>query len=318
MGETHARQHQALTALLAYLRAEAYAFTPVTPLTHQQVLSNRGGASAASLRDIFGWSLPFKAQQLPSDLLLMLQASAVIGQAPGDFAGLLTSQVRVASLEADLFVHSAFPTQARDAVFFGPDTVRFFNLIREHLPVRQAQDKMRIADIGCGSGAGGIMAARLRKGSEVTLTDVNPMALRYARVNAGVAGVQLNLALGDALGAVTGDFDVIVSNPPYLVDDAARAYRDGGGDLGRALSVKIASQALQRLRPGGCLILYTGVAMVQGEDHFIRDIEPFLGNAGCAYTYEEIDPDVFGEELARPVYQGADRIAAVGLVAVKS
>ena len=318
MGETHARQHQALTALLAYLRAEAYAFTPVTPLTHQQVLSNRGGASAASLRDIFGWSLPFKAQQLPSDLLLMLQASAVIGQAPSDFAGLLTSQVRVASLEADLFVHSAFPTQARDAVFFGPDTVRFFNLIREHLPVRQAQDKMRIADIGCGSGAGGIMAARLRKGSEVTLTDVNPMALRYARVNAGVAGVQVNLALGDALGAVTGDFDVIVSNPPYLVDDAARAYRDGGGDLGRALSVKIASQALQRLRPGGCLILYTGVAMVQGEDHFIRDIEPFLDNAGCAYTYEEIDPDVFGEELARPVYQGADRIAAVGLVAVKS
>ena len=318
MGETHARQHQALTALLAYLRAEAYAFTPVTPLTHQQVLSNRGGASAASLRDIFGWSLPFKAQQLPSDLLLMLQASAVIGQAPGDFAGLLTSQVRVASLEADLFVHSAFPTQARDAVFFGPDTVRFFNLIREHLPVRQAQDKMRIADIGCGSGAGGIMAARLRTGSEVTLTDVNPMALRYARVNAGVAGVQVNLALGDALGAVTGDFDVIVSNPPYLVDDAARAYRDGGGDLGRALSVKIASQALQRLRPGGCLILYTGVAMVQGEDHFIRDIEPFLDNAGCAYTYEEIDPDVFGEELARPVYQGADRIAAVGLVAVKA
>lgn len=90
-----------------------------------------------------------------------------------------------------------------------------------------------------------------------------------------------------------------------------------GGDLGRALSVKIGTQALQRLRPGGRLILYTGVAMVHGVDPFIRDIEPFLGDAGCAYTYEEIDPDVFGEELARPVYQGVDRIAAVGLVAVK-
>ena len=318
MGETHAQQHQALTALLAYLHAEAYTFTAVTPLTHRQILTNRSGAAAASLRDIFGWSLPFKAQQLPSELLLMLQASSLVGQAPGDLNGLLISYVRVASLDADLFVHSAFPTQARDAVFFGPDTVRFFNLIRAHLPVRQAQDMMRIADIGCGSGAGGIMAARLRTGSEVTLTDVNPIALRYARVNAAVAGVQVNLALGDALGAATGDFDVIVSNPPYLVDDAARAYRDGGGCLGRALSVKIAAQALQRLRPGGCLILYTGVAMVQGEDHFIRDMAPFLGDADCAYTYEEIDPDVFGEELARPVYQGADRIAAVGLVAVKS
>lgn len=167
-------------------------------------------------------------------------------------------------------------------------------------------------------GPGGIMAARLRTGSQVTLTDVNPLALRYAHANAAAAGVEVTLALGDALAAATGDFDVIVSNPPYLVDEPARAYRDGGGDLGRALSVKIASQALQRLRPGGRLILYTGVAMVQGVDYFIRDMEPFLGAASCVYTYEEIDPDVFGEELARPVYQGADRIAAVGLVAVKS
>lgn len=91
-----------------------------------------------------------------------------------------------------------------------------------------------------------------------------------------------------------------------------------GGDLGRALSVKIGTQALQRLRPGGRLILYTGVAMVHGVNHFIRDMKPGLDATGCVYTYAEIDPDVFGEELARPVYQGADRIAAVGLVAVKS
>ena len=318
MGETCAQQDEALTALLAYLRAEAYGFTPVTPLTHQQVLSNRGKTAAVSLRDIFGWSLPFAVQQLPGDLLQLLQAGALVGHAPGDSAGLLLSHVRVASLDADLFVHSAFPTQGRDAVFFGPDTVRFFKLIRDHLPAGQANQSLRIADIGCGSGAGGIMAARLRRGSQVTLTDVNPLALRYARVNAAAAGLQVDLALGDALAATTGDFDVIVSNPPYLVDDAARAYRDGGGHLGRALSVKIASQALQRLSPGGRLILYTGVAMVHGVDHFIRDMAPFLGAAGCVYSYEEIDPDVFGEELARPVYQGADRIAAVGLVAVKA
>lgn len=318
MGEIPAAQEEALTALLAYLRAEAYAFTAITPLTHQQVLINRGDGAATSLRDVFGWSLPFAPQQLPASLLQLLQAGALVSPASGGAAGLLSSHVRVASLDADLFVHSAFPTQARDAVFFGPDTLRFFKLIRDHLPARRAQEVMRIADIGCGSGAGGIMAARLRTGAQVTLTDVNPLALHYAGVNARAAGIQVELALGDALAATTGDFDVIVSNPPYLVDASARAYRDGGGDLGRALSVRIAAQSLQRLRPGGRLILYTGVAMVQGADPFIRDMEPFLGAAGCVYTYEEIDPDVFGEELARPVYRGADRIAAVGLVAVKS
>ena len=49
MGETRAKPDEALAALPAYLRAEAYAFTAITPLTHQQVLSNRGGVAATSL-----------------------------------------------------------------------------------------------------------------------------------------------------------------------------------------------------------------------------------------------------------------------------
>ena len=172
--------------------------------------------------------------------------------------------------------------------------------------------------MGCGSGAGGIVAARLRGGASLLLNDINPLALAYAGINARSAGVDVELSAGDALTASSGSFDVVLASPPYLVDDAARAYRHGGADLGRALSVRIGSQALQRLSPGGTLILYTGVAMVDGIDLFIRDMEPFLGEAGCTYTYAEIDPDVFGEELDRPAYQQADRIAAVGLVAVKS
>lgn len=55
-----------------------------------------------------------------------------------------------------------------------------------------------------------------------------------------------------------------------------RAPTGMGGDLGRALSVRIGAQALQRLLSGGRLILYTGVAMVDGVDHFIKDMEPFF------------------------------------------
>ena len=278
------------------------------------MLVNRQGTAAGNPRDIFGWSLSFPEAALPADLLelLLLQGLVVREEA------LYRSRVRVSSFDGDLFVHSAFPTLANDAVFFGPDTYRFLNLIRDHLPVAAADKPLRIADVGCGSGAGGIIAARLRVGAQITLNDINPLALRYAGINAASAGVEVDLAPGDVLSAVTGDFDVVLSNPPYLEDDAQRAYRHGGGDLGRALSVKIGAQALQRLRPGGRLILYTGVAIVDGVDHFIREMEPHLGQAGCTYTYAEIDPDVFGEELERAVYRHADRIAAVGLVAVKS
>lgn len=305
----------ALQALLAHLRAQLYVFITVTPLSHARVLANRSDAPASGLRDVFGWCMPFStacaASLLPLALFESLIDTGVVVREDGQFR----SRIRVSSFDGDLFVHSAFPTLAQDAVFFGPDTYRFINLIRDNLP---AGGPLRVADVGCGSGAGGIIAARLRGGAQLTLNDINPLALRYAAINAASAGVAVALAPGDALSQVAGNFDVVLSNPPYLEDDEARAYRHGGGDLGRALSVRIGAQALQRLLPGGRLILYTGVAIVNGIDHFIREMEPYLGQAGCTYTYAEIDPDVFGEELERPVYRQADRIAAVGLIAVKA
>ncbi|MDO9360030.1 MAG: class I SAM-dependent methyltransferase [Polaromonas sp.] len=312
---TAAISEQSLAGLLQHLREEAYDFTTVTPLTHERVLANRRKKEAVNLRDIFGWSLPFPAKVLPATLLDSLLQGGVLVR---DDDRLFRSRVRVASFGGDLFLHSAFPTVGHDAVFFGPDTYRFLNLIRDQLPASPADQPLRIADVGCGSGAGGIVSARLRVGASVTLGDINPLALRFAGINAAHAGIKAELALGDALSAVTGEFDVVLSNPPYLDDDAGRAYRHGGGDLGRALGVRLASQGLKRLAPGGRLILYTGVAIVDGVDHFIRDMEPHLGEAGCTYTYTEIDPDVFGEELERPVYRHAERIAAVGLVAVKA
>jgi methylase of polypeptide subunit release factors len=304
----------ALLALLNHLRDAAYEFTTVTPQTHARVMANRRGRSAASLRDIFGWSMPFQAGLLPRQLLSLLREARVVTQAGDE----MRSAVRVATLEDDLFVHSAFPAATGDAVFFGPDTCRFYNLIRDNLPAAAAGSPLRIADIGCGSGAGGIMAARLRVGARVILNDINPHALVYAGANAACANVEVELALGDAFSAVEGDFDVVLCNPPYLMNDEERACLHGGDAPGRARGVAIASQALERLQPGGRLILYTGVAIVNGVNHFVGDLEPHLGRAGCTYTYAEIDPDVFGEELERPAYREAERIAAVGLVAIKA
>lgn len=65
------------------------------------------------------------------------------------------------------------------------------------------------------------------------------------------------------------------------------------------------------------LLLQTGVILREGGLYRSQVRVSSLGQVGCTYTYTEIDPDVFGEELERPVYRHADRIAAVGLVAVK-
>lgn len=316
----------ALTELLQFLRVSGYEFITPTPCTHQRVLAHRSGQHATSLRDIFGWNLPFSATQLdlkmPAQILDGLRAADLVQERGND----LQATVRVSSFASDLFAHSAFPTVQDNAVFFGPDTYRFARFIRQALvlPLQRAhrEDKpLRVLDVGCGSGAGGIATARALhlSGSasqlEVTMNDINPEALEYTAVNAAFAGVPVALVCADAFSGCESLFDVIVSNPPYLDDPAQRAYRHGGAGLGRALSVRIASDALPRLAPGGQLLLYTGVAIEAGVDAFLADMLPVLTQSGYDWSYSEIDPDVFGEELEQPAYRHIDRIAAVALIA---
>ena len=74
-------------------------------------------------------------------------------------------------------------------------------------------------------------------------------------------------------------------------------------------------EALARLTPGGTLILYTGAPVVAGVDKFREAIASVISDNVIDVSYEEIDPDVFGEELENVAYSGVDRIAAVALVA---
>lgn len=309
----------ALARLLVALAEASYRFITPTPLTHQRVLAHRKDKGGSTLRDIFGWNLPFHAAALPPELLKLMRDAGVLSSR----RELFSSTVRVSSLGEDLFLHSAYPTTQENAVFFGPDTYRFARFLQQSLqgwgPKETPGRPLRVLDVGCGSGAGGIAAARcLAQGARtlaLTMNDINPLALHYTAVNAACADIAVALAEGDALSAVAGEFDLIVSNPPYLDDAAARAYRHGGARLGRALSVRFARESLARLAPGGRLLLYTGVAIVEGVDTLIAELQPLLAAARCEWSYTEIDPDVFGEELERPVYAHADRIAAVGLVA---
>lgn len=129
-------------------------------------------------------------------------------------------------------------------------------LDREELP-RGA----RVLDLCSGSGALAVRAA-LGGAREVTAVDVSRRALLTIRLNATLNGVRVRARRGDLLGAVCGEqFDVIVSNPPYVpastdelpVRGPERAW-DAGRD-GRALLNRICAAAPDHLRPGGVLLV---------------------------------------------------------------
>jgi SAM-dependent methyltransferase len=296
-------REDALIDLGRALRASGYSFVCVTPETHRRV--NARAHRSTSLRDVFGWSRSFTKDTLPTTLFDGLGEAGALVETEGGFR----STVRFSTLGRDLFVHSAYPTTDADAVFFGPDTYRFCAAIAR--ANRQAE---RVVDLGCGSGAGGIVAARTSR--RVVLADVSDAALGHARVNAALAGLtDVEFVRSDILAQVTGPVDFIVANPPYLLDERHRTYRDGGGQLGEGLSLRMLRGALERLEPGGTLLLYTGAAVVDGIDTFLRAACPLLERANVSSHYEELDPDVFGEELQRDAYAAVDRIAAVVLTA---
>ena len=304
----------ALILLGRWLQATGYRFTAITPASHARVNARNGAGRARSLRDVFGWSRPFESGLLPGHALGWLQGSGLLEES----AGLLRSQVRFASLGGALYAHSAYPTLEPEAVFFGPDTYRFASLIEAELHSRPLRPGARILDIGCGAGPGGMTAALacLAARPELLLADINPRALDFARANAALAGLaKVAFAQSNLFDALDGQFELIVANPPYLVDAGERTYRHGGGPLGSGLSLRIVQGSLARLVPGGRLVLYTGAPIVAGRDPFLDAVAPLLQQAGCLFSYREIDPDVFGEELDAPAYADVERIAAVALVA---
>ncbi len=300
------RRRHSLLGLLDLLDARGYDFVTPTPGTHTRALKRRS-TPARDARDVLGWSLPFVADALDAPLLAALTESGAVRRLEdGRFAPLL----RVSRVEGRLFLHSVFPTLAEDAVFLGPDSYRFAQLIAARL----VPDATRILDYGAGAGVGGITAASLTHDAHLTLADVNPKALCLAEINAAHAGLRHETIEVAAPREIERCFDLIVTHPPFMIDPEKRAYRDGGDLYGTRLSLEWALEGVRLLMPGGRLILHTGVSIVDGRDLLLEGLRERLPADGIAMDYRELDPDIFSEDLDQPGYAGVDRIAAVGLV----
>jgi methylase of polypeptide subunit release factors len=310
---------RALHEIALWLRDQGYDFVTVTPETHRRVRAQRGDMLAKTLRDVFGWNMSFSSELLPPEILTRLHQAHAITMLEGSNN---QSRIRFACFDGLPYVHSAYPTTESDAVFCGPDTFRFVSLVRRE--IQRCPNVSRIVDVGCGAGAGGLLAARWTerltgRAPHIQLVDVNSRALEMAKVNAATFGcTNVAVQLSDLYSQIHCEVDLIVANPPYLVDDNERLYRHGGGRFGSALSERIVKEGLPLLAPKGRLVLYTGSAIEDGKDAFKEAALRYVDYSHYDVAYRELDPDVFGEELDRTVYHGVERIAAVELVITRN
>jgi SAM-dependent methyltransferase len=262
------------------------------------------------LAEVFGWNLPFRAGAIPEHLVSLGRAAGILRPSGGGWRASLS----VASLGELLFLHSPIPARGADHVFFGPDSYRFAGFIDAQLPV--LPPRARILDLGCGAGVGGLVAARKTARARLTLSDINPAALRLARINAAFAGRSPAVVACDGPPSAPIAFDLVVANPPYI-SGSGYSYSDGGGALGGAATLDWTRMALKALAPGGSLLMYSGSAIVRGVDHLRLGLHSTAEQFGARISYAEIDPDVFPLTLLNRQYWGVERIAAIGAVLAK-
>ncbi len=124
-------------------------------------------------------------------------------------------------------------------------------------------------DLGTGCGVQSLHLAR--HASRVVGTDVNPRALRLAALSAALSGTAVDLREGSLYEPVVGErFDLIVSNPPYVMspptaDGQRLTYREGAF-AADGLVEQVVRSAHTHLAPGGSAQLLTNWAVVAGQD----------------------------------------------------
>lgn len=153
----------------------------------------------------------------------------------------------------------------------------------------------RALDLCCGSGAIALSLKRELAEVAVVATDISQAALAVARANGASCELEIEWLSGDLFAAVEGDFDLVVSNPPYVKsgdldrlepevrDHEPRLALDGGAD-GLDCYRRIAHQASDHIRPGGYLLLEVG-------DGQSAEVEKLLAEVG-RFAEVQTKPDL--------------------------
>jgi release factor glutamine methyltransferase len=182
----------------------------------------------------------------------------------------------------------------RRALIPRPETEIVVERAIDHL---RGLEEPKVLDVGTGTGAIALAIADEVPEARVTAMDVSTDALALARENLDLTGVngRVRLVEHDLLsGLGDGDFDLVVSNPPYVEPDELPGLQPEVRDweprialVASGATEGVARAATEALRPGGWLVLETAA----GTGERIRGL---LGELG--YDAVTITPDLAGRD----------------------
>ena len=177
---------------------------------------------------------------------------------------------------------------------FNPESLRIF--LRDsvyppaedsYLLARYAHSlRGRMLEIGCGSGIVSLSAALANPKNKIVGADINPEAVNCARKNAKANRItNCEFLVSDLFSSVSGKFDAILFNPPYLptsrgerlASKRANAAYDGG-ESGLEVFFRFSKEVPSHIRPSG-KIAVIATSLNDGIEKTLAELESRSGSA---------------------------------------
>jgi release factor glutamine methyltransferase len=199
------------------------------------------------------------------------------------------------------FRHLTLKTDAR-ALIPRPETEL---VVERCLTLLETVAAPRVVDVGTGTGAIALAIAHELPDAIVTATDISTDALALARENADANHLAVTFVESDLLAGVDGPFDLVVSNPPYVLaaeleglEPEVRDWEPRGALVDEGQTLLLAAQARDRL--DGSLVLEVHAEHAGGVVHALTA----LGYAGATISLDLSGRERIVEARWRPTPTG--------------
>jgi release factor glutamine methyltransferase len=167
-------------------------------------------------------------------------------------------------------------------------------VVERCLELLRGLDAPAVLDVGTGSGAIALAIEDEHPAARVTAIDVSEEALELARENAAATGLDVRLEWADLREGLTGRYDLVVSNPPYVslaeietLEPEVRDWEPRIATVGEEHTKLIARAARDVLDPGGWLVLEIAAGAREATTELLRDL---------GYEDVQAGPDLAGRD----------------------
>lgn len=154
-------------------------------------------------------------------------------------------------------------------------------VVERCLALLEGRDAPRVLDVGTGSGAIALAIADEHPGARVTGIDVSDEALSLARENSARTGVAIELLEIDLLSGLPGaDWDLVVSNPPYVRPDEATGLAPEVVEWEPHVALFDAGHTETLVRAAAAVLATGGALVLESYDERARAVADLLSRSG--------------------------------------